>query len=79
MVSREGWYADVPAAVWMEDPVLLGRGDAETGDELVLQSGVIMCQDDTNAILVSCGGLIARVPKDANPARIVWKRRDQRA
>jgi hypothetical protein len=76
MVSREGWYADVPADEWMEDPEFVTEEDFdETGYmTLVMRAGVVLCCDG-ESVLVSYGGLLARVPKDANPERIVWRRR----
>ena len=70
MVAREGWYADVPAEEWMEDPEL-----ADDGATVVMRDGVVLCHEEDGTMIVSCGGLLARVPPGTNPARIVWRRR----
>ena len=73
MVSREGWYADVPEEEWIEDPEL-----AADATDVVMRDGVVLVQEG-DALLVSCGGLLARVPHGTNPAYIAWRRRVQRA
>lgn len=72
MVSREGWYADVPAQEWMEDPELV-TDDSEPS--LVMRDGVVLRHERDGTLLVSCGGLLARVPQGTNPAHIAWRRR----
>ena len=71
MVSREGWYADVPAEEWMEDPELVVDDDGD----VVMRDGVVLCHEENGTMIVSCGGLLARVPPGTNTSHIAWRHR----
>ena len=80
MVSREGWYADVPEKEWMDDPELVRKEDSTAGEDRVqMGDGVVLRHEADGALLVSCGGLLARVPHGTDPRCIVWRRRGRHA
>lgn len=67
-IQQEEWFADVPKACgWTSGTITLQEeeGCEEAWKDCIVLSGRVL-QVTPTAVVVSCGGLLARAPNDLN-------------